>query len=155
MRSSVLVFCGWMAALLLGSCATGESDPTGFDADLASRLGADAYGMRTYVMVLLEAGEARAEDRSMTQELMDGHLANIARLADEGKMVLAGPFGSPSPYRGLFLFATDNLDTAQTWMNSDPAVQAGMLRGSFHPWYGSAALMETAHIHKRIEQTAP
>lgn len=154
-RSVVWAFCTCFAVGSLWSCATNESDLTGFDADLASRLGADAYGMRSYVMVLLEAGEARAEDQSMTQELMDGHLANIARLADEGKMVVAGPFGSPSPYRGFFLFATDNLDTAQTWMNSDPAVQAGMLRGSFHPWYGSAALLETALIHKRIEQTAP
>lgn len=150
-----IVFVGWMTALLTASCG-GRDEATGnFDAALASRLGADEYGMRSYVMVLLEAGEARTDGQSMSSELMDAHLANIARLADEGKMAVAGPFGAPSPYRGLFLFTTDNLDSAQAWMNSDPAIRAGFLKGSFHPWYGSAALMEIPELHKRIEQTAP
>lgn len=155
MRLSFTRPFGFLSLALLASCGHPNPDASAFDADLASRLGADEYGMRSYVMVLLEAGEARTEGQSMTPELMDAHLANIARLADEGKMVLAGPFGAPSPYRGLFLFNTESLDSAQAWMNSDPAIEAGMLKGSFHPWYGSAALVEIPELHKRIEQTAP
>lgn len=154
-RFYLVCFLGWMLSGGLFSCSPSPSDVSGYDAELASRLGADEYGMRSYVMVMLESGDADGESQQMTRELMDGHLANISRLAEEGKMVVAGPFGAPSPYRGIFLFNTDNLDSAKSWMDSDPAIQAGILKGSLHPWYGSAALIETAAIHKTIEKTAP
>lgn len=155
MRLFLLCVSGWMLGGVLFSCSSAPADTAVYDLQLANRLGADEYGMRSYVMVLLESGDAGGEGQPMTRELMEGHLANISRLAEEGKMVVAGPFGAPSPYRGIFLFNTDNLDSAKSWMDSDPAIQAGLLKGSLHPWYGSAALIETAAIHKRIEKTAP
>ena len=64
-----------------------------FDQELADKVGADQYGMKKYVIAFLYRGdrvnEYSAEERA---ELQKGHMANISRLAEEGKMVLAGPF---------------------------------------------------------------
>jgi hypothetical protein len=48
-------------------------------------------------------------------------MANINRLAKEGKLLAAGPFEGGG---GLFILNTTSLDTAQSWVNTDPAVQA-------------------------------
>ena len=48
-------------------------------------------------------------------------MANINRLAKEGKLLAAGPFDGGG---GLFIFNTTSIDEAETWVNSDPAVQA-------------------------------
>ena len=126
-----------------------------YDATLAERLGADAYGMRQYVMAFLHAGPNRdgtAEERAALQK---AHLENIGRLAEEGKLALAGPFLDDAPLRGIYIFATDAVEQAREWTATDPAIQAGSLRMELRPWYGSAGLMEVGRVHKRIAQQNP
>lgn len=74
------------------------------------------------------------------QELQAAHLANIDRLVESGKMVLAGPFADEGDMRGLFFYNIDTLDAAQALVDSDPAVKAGRLRVELHPWWGPASL---------------
>ena len=63
-----------------------------FDAELATELGADNYGMGKYVIEFLKDGPNRDQDSTRAAELQRGHLDSIRRLAEEEKLVLAGPF---------------------------------------------------------------
>jgi hypothetical protein len=75
--------------------------PTVADPELAKKLGADERGMRNYVLVILKTGPTRVPDGPARDEVFKGHMANIQRLADAGKLVVAGPFGGKSDWRGL------------------------------------------------------
>lgn len=148
--------------LLLVACQVNSSADAGsvdqdgpFNADLAEALGADEYGMRSYTLVLLSSGEADITDETELARLQQQHLANIQKLADRGHLALAGPFYNTETYRGLFILATDDLNEAESWVNTDPAIAAGLLQSEFLPWYGSAALMEVSKLHKFIEQAQP
>ncbi len=132
-----------------------EPDTTAFDEALAKRLGADEYGMRSYVIAFLRAGPKRPKDAKEAARIQGAHLANIQRLANEGKLALAGPFLDDGPLRGLFVFNVASLEEAERIAAGDPAVQAGLLTLELHPWYGSAAVSQVAEIHERIQAKSP
>lgn len=52
---------------------------------------------------------------------MDGHLANINRLAKEGKLIVAGPFEGGG---GIFVLNTTSTEEATRWLSTDPGIQA-------------------------------
>lgn len=122
----------------------------GFDAELASRLGADEYGMRTYVLALLKSGPNRDMTEAEAMELQTAHMKNIQRLADEGKLVVAGPFLDGDDFRGLYIFDVSTVEEARALTETDPAIQKGSLEMELHTWYGSAAMNEINSIHSRI-----
>lgn len=126
-----------------------------FDAALATKLKADDYGMRMYVMALLKAGPKTDIPREEVQKLQTAHMANINRLADEGKLVLAGPFADNGALRGIYIFDVATIAEAEALTKTDPSVQAGLLVMELHPWYGSAALMMVTEVHRRIEKKKP
>lgn len=134
---------------------TGSS--TIFDQELATKLGADQYGMKSYVIVMLTTGSAKVEDKTKMGELMKGHLANIRKLSDEGKVVVAGPFleKNKEDYRGMFIFNTQSKEEAEQWVKTDPAVMAGVFSYEIFPWYGSAALPMYLKHHKEIAKENP
>ena len=69
-------------------------------------------------------------------------------------MIVAGPFLDNQPIRGVFIFNVESVEEARKIAETDPAVKAGTLVLELHPWYGSAALMETSKIHKTIEKNS-
>ncbi|MGB2870122.1 MAG: YciI family protein [Bacteroidota bacterium] len=123
-----------------------------FDAALATRLGADEYGMKQYVMAFLKAGPHRDQDSATAANLQKAHLKNIMRMAEEGTLVLAGPFFDDGDIKGIYLFNVKTIEEAQKLTETDPAIKAGRLAMELHPWYGSAALMEVNRIHKMVEK---
>jgi uncharacterized protein YciI len=127
-----------------------EAGTSGYDAALADSLGADQYGMKTYVMAFLKAGPNRGQDSTAAAELQRAHMANITRLAEEGKLVLAGPFADDGELRGIYIFNVSSVEEARRLTETDPAIQAGRLVMELHPWYGSAALMQVNGLHKRL-----
>lgn len=131
------------------------TEAKGHDAALAKELGADKYGMRPYVMALLRAGPTPPADPAKMNELMRGHLDNIQRLADEGVLVLAGPFADDGELRGIYVFAVASVDEARTLTATDPAIQSGALVMELRPWYGTAALGKVNEIHERIALEHP
>lgn len=124
-----------------------------YDEQLAKELGADDYGMKTYVMAFLKAGPNRSQDSTTAANLQRAHLDNIKRLAKEGKLVLAGPFLDDGPVRGIYIFNVATVEEAEALTNSDPAIQAGRLVMELHPWYGSAAMMQINTLSKKITKT--
>lgn len=131
-------------------------DPeSGFDAEMAQALNADQRGMRMYVMAFLKAGPNRNQDEATAKALQQAHMDNIGRMAKEGKLVVAGPFGDQGELRGIYVFKTDSLEEAKQWTESDPAVQAGRLAMELHPWYGSAAMVLVNDLHRRVQPPPP
>jgi uncharacterized protein YciI len=124
-----------------------------YDSAYAERLGADDYGMKSYVMAFLKRGPNRDRDSSEAAALQRAHLENIGRLAEAGKLVLAGPFLDTGALRGIYLFDVPTVEEARALTATDPAIQAGSLVMELKPWYGSAALMEVNHLHRRLEKT--
>ena len=125
-------------------------EKSAFDSLLAKKVQADAYGMRQYVMAFLKEGPNRNQDSIEASKIQAAHMANISRMAEEGKLVVAGPFMDDQEIKGIYIFAVNTLEEAENLTNTDPAVQAGRLIMELHPWYSSAALMEVNNIHKKI-----
>ena len=127
------------------------SATTRFDAALAQRTGADERGMRRYVLVILKTGPQRMPDGEARSAMFAGHMANIQRLSKEGKLALAGPFlQDPAGWRGLFVFAVDDIAEAEALVATDPVIVHGEMVAEFHPWYGSAANMLVPEWHDRL-----
>ena len=62
-------------------------------------------------------------------------MANIRKLGDSGKLVVAGPFGDDGNWRGIFIFDTPTIEEAEQLVKSDPAIQSGRLTYEIHPWW--------------------
>ncbi|MBK7103767.1 MAG: hypothetical protein IPH62_00580 [Ignavibacteriae bacterium] len=135
--------------LFINSFSQSNSEEV-FDSLKAKKYGADDYGMKTYVMAFLKKGPNRNLDSAKSAELQMAHLQNIFRLADEGKLVLAGPFFGDGEIRGIYIFDVTTVEDAKKLTETDPAIQQGSLVMELIPWYGSAALMEVNQISKTL-----
>jgi uncharacterized protein YciI len=159
--------------IYLGSCGNGSNEPKividsvvekhegidllskekpEFDSTLAAAMNADEYGMHHYVMAFLKAGPNRDQDSAATDSIMAAHLDNIMRMADEGKLVIAGPFLDDTDIKGIYIFNVETIDEAKALTETDAAIQSGRLIMELHPWYGSAALPLLNNLHHRIEK---
>jgi uncharacterized protein YciI len=87
-----------------------------------------------YLAFLTRGGKWTPEKTPATEELQKGHMANIIRLAELKKLVVAGPFGDNGSLRGIFVFKVGSLDEARALSETDPAVKAGRLAIEVHPW---------------------
>lgn len=150
MNRKLMLIAG-LAAISLAACATEPENAPTFDPALAAELGADEYGMRAYVFVLLRTGPASIDDPERRKELFAGHFTNMQRLADRGELVLAGPLGDDGGKRGLFVLNAPDIEAAKTMVGDDPAVAAGVFIAEYSTFYGSAALMQVNAIHKKVQ----
>lgn len=141
----------FLATLCCFSAAFGQSDSTPLDTALVRQLGADEYGMKTYVMAFLKAGPNRDMAPEERNRLQAAHLQNIVRLAEEGKLVLAGPFLDDGELRGIYIFNVDSVEEARRLTETDPAIQAGSLVMELKSWYGTAALQLVNELHKKVQ----
>jgi uncharacterized protein len=89
---------------------------------------------RAYLGFLYRGDKWTPEKTPATEELQRAHLANIMRLAEMKKLVVAGPFGDNTALRGIFVFRVASIDEARELAATDPAVQAGRLKIDMHPW---------------------
>ena len=122
-----------------------------YDEALAKKLGADNLGMKKYVMAFLLRGDRVSEyTPEQRQEIQAGHMANIGKMAEMGKLVLAGPFFGNEDLRGIYIFDVQSIEEAKALTETDPAIQNGVLKMDLKEWYGSAALMMVNEIHGKI-----
>jgi uncharacterized protein YciI len=86
---------------------------------------------------------------------LQGQTGNISRLAEKGKIIIAGPFGqNENDFRGIFIVNEESIEEAEKLMDSDPAIHARLLKADLYPWYGSAALplyLESADMIWKIK----
>lgn len=136
--TTVLLLCLFFVSGMQGSAQTLNPD---YDSTLAARLGADAYGMRTYVFVMLTSGTNTSTDTAYTDSCFASHMANINKLAEEKKLSIAGPFfKNDADYRGIFILNVTTLEEAQELLQGDAAIQEGILKANLYKWYGAAAI---------------
>lgn len=91
-------------------------------------------------MILGREAEGGLERRSASRE---AHLARLHALADEGRLLLAGPLPTidaedpgPAGFAGSLVVAEfDDLQAARDWAESDPYLHAGAWTGAeVHPF---------------------
>jgi uncharacterized protein YciI len=127
-----------------------EANPN-YDEKLAKSLNADERGMKQYVFCILKTGSNTTATDEEKNNFFKGHMANITKLAKEGKLALAGPFmKNDKNYRGLYIFNVGTIEEAKELVATDPAVKSNLLEAELTPWYGTAALQETLNIHEKI-----
>jgi uncharacterized protein YciI len=126
-----------------------------YDAAKAQAWGANDQGLRSYVFVLLKAGPKRMPDGPARNEMFQGHFANMTRLAKEGLLVYAGPFDGVDGWRGLFIFATSDLEVARKAVDTDPVIANGEMVAELHKHFGSAALLSVNEWHPKLIKPKP
>lgn len=124
---------------------------------LATKLGADEYGMKKFIFVLLSTGTNTTTDKDFINECFRGHMNNINTLVQQGKMVVAGPFGKNDlKHRGLFILQNvSSKEEAMQLLANDPAIANNIFSVTLLDWYGSAALGEYLPIAEKITKKKP
>jgi uncharacterized protein len=139
-------------AFISGFAQTGNPN---YDPELAKKLGADDFGMKSYVLVMLKTGSNTNAEKAYIDSCFTGHMANINRLVKEGKLIVAGPMGkNECTYRGIFILDLPFSEAASV-LQTDPAIHSGLLGYEIYPWYGSAALPVYLETADKIWQTKP
>lgn len=85
-----------------------------------------------FVFVFLNKKQQPSEmPKAEVEKTMAGHMANINRLAKEGKLVAAGPFDGGG---GIFIFKSDSKKQVEEWLSTDPGVQAKLWNIEIFPY---------------------
>jgi uncharacterized protein YciI len=139
MRHPIII----LAIILSATTSFAQKTNPNYDPELATQLGADEYGMKQYVFVILKSGKNESTDKVLIDSCFAGHLNNIVRLVKEKKLIVAGPMGNnEKSYRGIFILDVPTIDEAKLLLQTDPAIKAEFLEPELYMWYGSAALPE-------------
>ena len=91
--------------------------------------------MKRYWLVFLKKGPNRSHDSVSASKIQEAHLANINRLAKEGKIIMAGPMGTDGDLRGIFIMDCKDSSEVARFVNTDTAVITGRLRMEYYPWW--------------------
>lgn len=150
---------------VLINLAFGQSEPPGdtvtanpnYDSELADQYGGDDYGMKRYFLVILKTGTNTTTDKELISESFRGHMANINRLVEEGKLIIAGPLGkNDNNYRGIFILSNlESMEAAKEVLQTDLAIKNGLLDYDIYSWYGSAALSAYLPYSDKIWRLKP
>jgi uncharacterized protein len=128
-----------------------------YDKALADKLGADDYGMKSYFLVILKSGTNTTTDSELISESFRGHMDNITRLVEEGKLIVAGPLGkNENNFRGIFVLNNiKSIEEVKGLLQADLAIKNGLLGYEIFTWYGPAALPEYLPFSDKIWKSKP
>lgn len=127
-----------------------------YDLNLAKKLNADDYGMKSYILVILKSGSNQSTDKEKKAESFRGHFENMNKMVEDGKLIVAGPISkNDNNYRGIFILDAADFDEAKLLINNDTAIKNGYLDFELYKWYGSAALPEYLQYSDKIWKVKP
>lgn len=121
---------------LLGACAT--TAPAEHEHSLS------------WVWILTGPRDAEVQGEARNAAFA-GHFANMDRMAEEGQLLVAGPFGEPraqDDHRGIFLLATADTAHAEEVAFSDPTAQAGVFVFEVEPFATDDPLDRLGPLHE-------
>ena len=131
--------------------SNGQNLNPNYDSTLAKKFGADDYGMKTYMLVILKTGTNDTKDKSIIDSLFAGHMKNINRLVELNKLIVAGPLvKNEKTYRGIFILDVKTFEEANELLKTDPAVKEKLLDAELYQWYGSAALPDYLKASEKV-----
>jgi uncharacterized protein YciI len=92
--------------------------------------------LKQYYFVMLVKGPHRDGIDSLSLvKIQEGHIANINKMVESGKLQIAGPFGDDGNWRGIFIFDAATEEEVKELLKDDPAIQSGRLAYEIHPWW--------------------
>ncbi len=92
--------------------------------------------MKKYYMVFLRSGPNKDySDTAKINRYQAGHIANIVRVYEMGKMDIAGPFGGNTELRGIFIMNVKNESEIKELLADDIYIKEGYLVYDYLPWY--------------------
>jgi uncharacterized protein YciI len=148
--------CGIVAAFsgciaMLAGCACG---PCADGAALGAAGQAESRSARDYAMVFIMTGPLREPSEAQAQEAMQGHFANMQRMAADETLLIAGPLTEPKSdpdHRGVFVFDADTAEKGLALANTDPAAQMGVFVMRPFTLTTSAPLAELPRLEREYE----
>lgn len=105
-----------------------------YSAEVKRNPGAEIPTVDYQIGLLKRGPKWTAERTPETEQLQANHLAHIGKMAESGKLAVAGPFENGGDLRGVFLFRVSRMEEAKAMSENDPAVRAGRLTVELHPW---------------------
>jgi uncharacterized protein YciI len=91
-----------------------------------------ACAQASYTFVFLnKKPDADQLPKEEVAKIMEGHMANMGRLAKEGKLVAAGPFEGGG---GIFILKTSSVEEAKAWIGTDPGIKAKRWDVELYPY---------------------
>ena len=91
--------------------------------------------MKRFWLVHLLKGPHRDQDSASKVKIQAAHIANIVRLAKEGKIIMAGPIGVEDDLQGIFLMNCKDSTEVESFVKTDTAVITGRLIMKYYPWW--------------------
>ncbi|WP_346318526.1 hypothetical protein [Chitinophaga sp. YIM B06452] len=92
--------------------------------------------VKQYWMVFLETGPHHRQNPAATALIQEKHMAGIRKMAADGKLLVAGPFGGGGDgLRGIFILDCKDSLEAVSLINADTAVITGRLKYTIKPWW--------------------
>jgi len=126
-------FIIWTSCFLaIGFSSVGQNNLKSTNDKIASET-----KVKQFWFVLLTKGNNRTQDSVTAAKIQQGHMANITRLYNEGKIKVAGPYGDDGNWRGIFVFDAATKEEVETLLTTDPAISSGRLSYEIHPWWTS------------------
>ena len=138
------LFTGLLLALFLAACnnstkenapATAEQVTAKYDPSTDSTVYTDE--MKRYWLVMLRKGTNRTQDSASSARIQAAHIANIERLAKQGKIIMAGPMGVDNDLRGIFIMDCKDSTEVEQLVKTDSAIITGRLRMEYFPWWSA------------------
>lgn len=110
---------------------------------------------RAYVFVYLILNNPEKLTRADMGEAMQGHFDNMAKLADKGQLLIAGPLADPrisERHRGIFVLSAETIKEGREIASTDPAVQAGVFKMELYSFATDAPLLELPQMERDAEE---
>ena len=99
--------------------------------------GDTTYLMKKYYVAFLKSGPNREHTKEEAAKIQKGHMDHMAKLAEEKKIQIAGPFDDEGDIRGMVIYSVYSMEEALALTQKDPAVVAGRLVIELHPFWAA------------------
>lgn len=96
---------------------------------------AEVHGQYVYILKVAPRFHAEAAWTDTENAAVARHFARLAEAAKSGKVILAGrTTESLDETFGIVIFEAESTEAASEFMRSDPAVIAGLMTATLHPY---------------------